>query len=355
MEWDTILIITIIILILLLFLIVYIINKNNEIIVPIITTTLPQDNNLVIFEKPKDAVTDRWYNPSIFEYDNQIYYTHRVHIGTNKSGIDYILGDFKSKIIITKETHVWNIVIPNTFKAINGFEDARPIVYKNKLYLIVNEIDQNTKYSFIFILIFKCKDLQINNNKISPTQILKCTYTHDKIRTQKNWIPFFYQQQMYMIYSFNPLTILQINLKSGITNLYSSKKHNIPKSLRGSSNIIHYNGLKYNNCFLTVAHTKYKCIYTNNFVLLNNEPPFDIIGISDEFTMEKNKLLIVNDTKRKLYNTIGFVNPIIQFVAGLLQTQNNLIITYGQTDYYSCQFVISVDDMESLIKPVHTN
>jgi len=162
-------------------------------------------------------------------------------------------------------------------------------------------------------------------------------YTDNMKRTEKNWMPFEYNNELYFEYSIQPHIILKAKLDknknpTGYCPKVYNTKTNYPKKRDfggGAPSIkIKLNGKYY---YLGIAHTRGKTssitVRKNLFYIFRAEPPFDIIWIGPEINM--------------LNITIN-----IDFATGLIVKNENksdniedytVIVSYGIED--CCGFV----------------
>ena len=306
------------------------------------------------------------YNPSIYNYNGDVIYISRLsghvyidRLNTcnkifNKYKFDKTIDNaFKIfpkhirnkcshsiiKNLTTNETkiipfniqHLKHIKISND---IMGCEDPRLFKFNNKHWVYFHYIGRDNLY---------------NKNKISkyititPLDNLNnfiYLYTDKMKRTEKNWMPFEYNNELYFEYSIQPHTILKAELDKNknpigyCKKIYETKtKYSKKRHFGGGSPSvkIKLNGTNY---YLGITHTRGKTgllglpcsttIRKNVFYLFRAEPPFDILWLSNEFNML--------DT------------PInIEFATGLIVKNNKnsdniedytVIVSYGVEDCY---------------------
>jgi hypothetical protein len=246
------------------------------------------------------------------------------------------------------------------------------------------------------------------NTTIIPEKCVKITPSLVHLQPQKNWTPFIYNNELHLIYSFNPFRIFKINPDTGsyietINKVYLTLPENSSshvcdnkflenssshvcdnkflenssshvcdnKFLENSSSRVCDNKFLENsssrvpkgfpnnirggsnailfgyNTYLTITHCKIGFIYTHQFILFNLN---GIISISPEFIIisEENEILFLNDTNKKVLNTCQNLILNTQFVSGIIEYNNNFVkITYGELDYYSKELIIKKDDIQN--------
>ena len=305
------------------------------------------------------------YNSSVFIYNNKIYNTfrlasvnfnlHKLYEHITQTGYTY-----PSKICIQSSDITSEILMPDItylkkylhltknkkYKS-TGYQDARSVVINNYLYLIITVFVESIKYSQIGIIKINCNKL--NDKYIIPDDFNLVNPSYLKDGHQKNWMPFVYNSQLYLVYSINPHKILHCDLNTynltEISNVFNNK---IPKNIRGGSNIILYNSNRFKNVYLGLGHIKRNMFYTHIFYIFNCEYPFQVIGISNEFIIGDNKLKFLKTSKEVIPNLLKYKWN-IQFVAGLCMIDSHLKIYYGQDDEYSMEFTINKNNLDSII------
>lgn len=322
-------ILKIIIIILIIYLIVYLIVKNNiKIYKSSISNLKPLEDKIhSLCQLSKDRYII--YNPSLVKDEqNNFIYTYRLQ---NKK-------DFMSDILINKDNR--NLLISSDF----NLEDPRIFIYNHQIYIYLII----TKKFFIF------NPLESLVNKQSRVGILKIPKTDKNIiklnpmiletdfalnNQEKNWMLLQDGNQNYFVYSINPFKLLKFDIDNFKCELIFEKNYNIPKNLRGGSQFI-----KYKNIYIGVVHTRYYKKYYHNFVILKEEYPFEIIGLSQKFVIGNNSNICFINKFLNLYwvKELKFFN-FIQFVSGIIydEFENVFILTYGEGDKCSKQIEIS--------------
>ena len=300
------------------------------------------------------------FNPGVFIYKNKIYNSFRLANGNFFSFYRFYKHLYPSKICIQSENLVSEIMMQDITKIskyfnitknkkykIKGYEDSRCIILNDYLYLIVSTFAESINYCQIGIIKINCNKL--NNKYIIPDDFNLVTPSYLKHGYQKNWMPFVYNSQLYLVYSINPHKILHCDLNTynltEISNVFNNK---IPKNIRGGSNIILYNSNRFKNVYLGLGHIKRNMFYTHIFYIFNCEYPFQVIGISNEFIIGDNKLKFLKTSKEVIPNLLKYKWN-IQFVAGLCMIDSHLKIYYGQDDEYSMEFTINKNNLDSII------
>lgn len=212
-----------------------------------------------------------------------------------------------------------------------GFEDPRLFRYHNNIWIIVwfrginfpfpSHVD--TKKMGHHILIFPLDP----NVKILP----KLLYYDKAKKFEKNWMPFEYNDELYIVYQLNPHTILHVDMITGICSDVYSTNHSLMNNLQNIGNgappqIILLNNNKY-YCGLAHigGHHNGNLIRKNFLYIFEAEPPFTIIAMTPVF------------------NICDTYIP-IEFGSGLLIDNTNSIIyiSYGVDDCYNSLTIIPI-------------
>lgn len=203
---------------------------------------------------------------------------------------------------------------------ITGFEDLRLLTYNNEIYGTCTAIATNPDVTNEIIL------FKINDNKINNVLRLKGYENH---KCQKNWMPFVNNNKINFLYSMDPFIILEPNMETGECKIVVNKKFDFDmKNYRGSSQLIDYD-----NGWLFIIHTvlfiNSKRKYVHRFVHMDKS--FNNIRISPLFY---------------------FIKKTIEFVAGLVEYDNKLFITYGYEDKLAYMAQINAESVKNILYPI---
>ena len=220
-------------------------------------------NNIKLYYKFLDCNHTRHYK----EINNYIIFNERF-VNKNYGRIRIKKKNEKEfKILEFKE---YDININCYF---GGVEDPRFFIFQNNTYLLMNGLDNKGFRNMYLYNIEKehfCK-LTINNFDI----------TH--IRSQKNWIPYINNNEIYFIYCLDELTVLKlIDINNGITTCIKGNPLNFNNKYNyyGSTQLIQWN---YPN-YIGFLHTrkpyysvpfifnveKLEIVYTGSQLILDN-------------------------------------------------------------------------------------
>jgi hypothetical protein len=209
----------------------------------------------------------------------------------------------------------------NLNKKYVGVEDVRLFNNNNTLYYIGSYYNQlNNK-------------VQIVSNKFDADsdfdlKIINPTFKTD-FNWEKNWVFFNNNEELYIIYKWNPLYICKIDYENNSLNLIKSIE-NLPdifNKFRGSTN-----GVLFNNKIWFIVHQQNNIFnnfksYDNNFVVFDKD--MNLLGYSNNFKFE---------------------NYLVEFCIGMdITYDNKFVITYSTLDSTSNLVVFSPEYINSLI------
>ena len=274
------------------------------------------------------------FNPSIIKYNNNTIIVSRVSTITHCKDSDIvdkpkeIENPYKNSTILdsylvewrkeTNEIKLLEFKNMNISKCINfnGFEDPRLFRFRNQIWLYFHFRGIVESICGHHLLICKLDDrnlirLNLNNMK----------------KIEKNWMPFEYNNELYIQYSFSPHTILHCNTETGECKKIYNSFFPIKKEIGGGapSILIVWKDKSY---YLGVAH--YRSPYINFFYLFRSEPPFDIIAIAERFSVS--------------------TNSNIEFCSGLIIEENIVTVSIGINDCYGSLVSFSLEEIMMSMK-----
>lgn len=220
-----------------------------------------------------------------------------------------------SSLIIT-----WYIERPDEFNVLNnytsdcnkrhslGLEDPRIFKYYNKIWIYAH-------YRGVENGTFIHKPVIFDMN--TPNKLITLKYNNMN-GFEKNWIPFVYDDNLYFEYTIHPHIILKCDTNTGnCLKVYETTFNNILKKDVGGgapAQLITYNNKSY---YLNIGHTRVhepKFIRNSFFYIFNAQPPFNVLGLTKDFTIQNND---------------------IEFATGLIVKRDKVTISVGIQDCYS--------------------
>lgn len=144
--------------------------------------------------------------------------------------------------------------------------------------------------------------------------------------TEKNWLPIHDNNKYYIIYSFEPFVVYDLNVETGELSLHINKKinHYQLSSFRGSAVPI-----KYNDGYLCTVHQVYyhkKRKYFHRLVWMSKD--FEVVKYSKMFYFDK----------------IG-----VEFNLGIALHSDGLIFTYSVDDNHATLSIIDYETVDSML------
>ena len=301
---------------------------------------LISNTNISILTKDKQM-----FNPSCFIWKKKMYIVYR------QSNHNFCKHIFHGGQIIKNSQKIRNsILIQKPDKSIvkvqyiksnkykncaEQYEDPRPIIYDDKLILVVNDPQQMKCKNKMALLILSLHTLEQNISNIIPETVVPLIYPSNRI--EKNWMPLVYHDELYFIYQINPHIVLKCDINSGnCTKIAQTQNNCIPKGLRGGTPAKQIN----KDYFITFGHFKrrifgMKQIYTTIGYLFEAKPPFSIVQVSKEFFID-------NDFEKNKFKNI------IQFASGLEIFDEKIYLTFGHNDCVSKMLVVPIANILQL-------
>jgi len=163
---------------------------------------------------------------------------------------------------------------------IEGLEDLKIVSNGKNIYGIATDWERG-KHNHPSIIIAHLN--QTGEGKYIIDKIVPTYYENDKC--QKNWAPFIMNKKLHVIYSHQPLIILELDTETGIEKVVYNKmpKYNL-EHMRGSSNPIQLKNGDWIVCVHIVTHLDTRKYYHR---ILKYSSTWDILEISDPFCFQK--------------------------------------------------------------------
>jgi predicted GH43/DUF377 family glycosyl hydrolase len=328
-----------------------------------IQTTILPDISKIIYP---DTEVYKSYNPTLFKYNNKIYTIFRLAYGEIFSikktyvGLTGQMKNYPSSICIYNGCKLKTISIPDILKLypefknikyrLTGYEDPRAVIVENKLVLLVCCFANNNKYVQMALVSIELSEIDSIFSRetkesivCSNFKLLNPSLNTDKY--QKNWTPFIYNNQLYLIYSINPWIIFHCNIYDGKVIQVTEKKFNLHNFIRGGSNCIIYDSKTFGTVYLGIAHIRRNMYYTHIFYIFKNDIDFSLYAISNEFIFTDKHIKFIN---KKIESSLKFfIN--VQFAAGLLINSNKLLISYGESNVRSKICYLDLNHIDKIL------
>lgn len=181
------------------------------------------------------------------------------------------------------------------------------------------------------VYVFFCDDY-ISENKLCYSLYMKKIFpTIEKsiplIKNchEKNWVPFFNNDGLFVVYSFSPrMIVYSVNEKGKLDMFQNSPSTLSVKNVRGGTN-----GIPYNEDILTVGHIQRRGKnYYHVFIVFEKEYPFSVKRYSKPIKFQKGK---------------------IQFATHLEKYKDFFVLSYGVDDHKSVTVKITANTIEKLL------
>ena len=144
---------------------------------------------------------------------------------------------------------------------------------------------------------------------------------------QKNWMPFNYNDKIYLIAHVNPHVVYELKDDKDSCKLHEEKWSSpwlIKEPLRGSANAVLLPDGNYLSTFHTAMKYKNKFHYDNGCYLFSGKPPFNVLKCANRTYLPAEAACEKHFRK---------ANEIVcNFPVGMIYEKNKVIISYGDND-----------------------
>lgn len=230
-----------------------------------------------------------------------------------------------------KEVPIVDYVSQNCFSQI-GPEDCRIFNWDNEYWFTGCTHDINVKCN-IGVMLGLLKNIN-NNDVIEFDKLINLAPLNDNVM-EKNWLPFIINNKLYMMYSYDPLKILEVEKDNSYKVIINEKQKFDFSQFKGSAAPI-----PFKDGYLLVIHE-------------TKEPrkfPFTIeMRYFHRFIYLDSSLRI-----KKISNRFTFKDEIIEFVCGLTldHSKQKIILGLGIWDREAYLGLLDVDYVWSLLNDI---
>jgi predicted GH43/DUF377 family glycosyl hydrolase len=276
------------------------------------------------------------FNPSLVYYQNNLLLFYRFQSRHEFfTGIGFVKLNSKFRPISRHSV----VQIPKVTDKIISFEDPRLFGWKNYLYMMHNQSCFTNTWSTS--IVFSAVDL---NGQVSQIQVpnygknLNQAVRDDaQPAFEKNWTPVIVEDEFYIIYEINPLTVLKFDpeqqtcIEVEVPDQSWSSAYQT--YLSGSTCLIPWRGSEYIGLFHTYAKNGGKRLYSMGFYTVDVKQ-WRVTNISAKpiLTAWKNKW---KDTRQNALKKI-FVKDdpsyLVVFPGGLIDCDDTWAVSYGWND-----------------------
>jgi len=223
-------------------------------------------------------------NPSILKTEDGYSVICRTVNYTQKGARDFQVYDqdgiYKSRNFLLKYDGNFNLLSQKElieesfrkkigFRNMQGLDDCRIFEWKQSLWFTCTTTDTNPTDS---VQISLCKTGDIHSKEYAPVESVLPLQGPDPYRCEKNWLPFVEEDQLYLIYQYDPFVIYVPDLKDGGCKcIYSYEPLNDFSSFRGSAGPISFNDGYLILIHEVVSMPDFQRVYLHRFVFLNRD------------------------------------------------------------------------------------
>lgn len=231
------------------------------------------------------------------------------------------------------------------YSTLNMPQDPRLFFTGDKVYVFYNDAHYMLRREMHYA------ELNINEHNVSLVNERKLNVDVEESQDQKNWSPFLFNNELYLIYKIDPHIILKLERNTGdvavaYTNAISFSSFWPLGELRGGTPAIYVAEL---NAYLTFFHSMlpyrarepkeishhrpFSRIYYTGAFLFEAQPPFKILAYTPTPLSFKDQYKHIDQ------------NHNIIFPMGLFEEEEHFIISAGIQDYKTVLFSINKKDL----------
>jgi GT2 family glycosyltransferase len=204
-------------------------------------------------------------------------------------------------------------------EAMNGLEDGRLFLWKGDLWALFSGLER-TRDGFLNTMMLS----RVDGDRLTDARVLPSP--HGQAR-EKNWMPWVVQDDLYLVYSTQPLEIYRVD-KQGLVRVNGTETKVVKTKtlVSGSSQVI-----PWGEHFLAVTHQRSRAPAASRFVqkYVMRDPDYQKKKV--HFTHQ----LILLDSHfniRSRSRPFKFETDGIEFCAGLATKGSRILISYGAMD-----------------------
>lgn len=291
------------------------------------------------------------YNPSLVYYQNNLLLFYRFQSRREFfTGIGFIKLNSKFKPV-SKHCVVQ---IPKVTEKIISFEDPRVFLWRDHLHMMHNQACFEDAWSTS--IVFNPIDLDSEVSQIQVPNYGKnfnqASIDGAKPAFEKNWTPVIVDNDFYIIYEINPLTVIRFDpeQKTCIEVEVSRKFWSSPYQtyLSGGTCLIPWRGSEYIGLFHTYVKDGEKRLYSMGFYTVDvNQWCVTNISSRPILTAWKSKW---KDARRNIFKRIFAKNDFpysVVFPAGLIDCGDTWAVSYGWND---CRSYVDIYEKAEVIE-----
>lgn len=165
----------------------------------------------------------------------------------------------------------------------------------------------------------------------------------------KNWMPFLYKEELYLISHVSPHKIYKFDLISKNCELMYENTWFSPwpirEGLRGNTNAVQLEDGNYISTFHTATWIDGRCHYDNGVYVFQGAPPFRVLRCSNK------TFLPAEDAVEPHFRKANCI--LCPFPVGMVREGSKIIISYGDNDSCVKILQISLEDLEKIMLEVY--
>jgi predicted GH43/DUF377 family glycosyl hydrolase len=259
------------------------------------------------------------FNPSIVEFGTNFLVSARQSNLINKNDGDCRIEDLEGRVIsecvlaeysrdfqkIREFSLNFGPIPKEEKRQFCGIEDIRLFDWDGKIWLIGAAVFRDSRSRKNIVK--QCL-ARLDGETLSELQNFDSPLKRD---IEKNWIPLVRNSELFFVYRFQPLGMLELQSAGQLVTI-KPLAEGTDFDIRGGTPFIRWHGV-----WLTLVHSNRmdhagKVYYTHNLLVLDDE--FDIFEISEPFFIERSG---------------------IEFATGLIASDGGVYVTYGVADRVS--------------------
>lgn len=232
----------------------------------------------------------------------------------------YDVGPLSSEYTKIQESE--SVIVPEKFPSqVEDYEDVRIVQCEGKWYGVATSREMNAATTPEMVLLHFSSGHQVIEKVV---RLRGC----EDDKCQKNWMPFVHQNQVWLVYQCEPLTILQPNLETGrveIVQKTEATKWHLGNYRGGSAGVTYKDGFLF--MIHEVVHKGKSRVYTHRFMYLrfSEDESWTVDSISQPFY---------------------FHDKSVEFVTGMTQVDDVLCIGVGVGDCQAWIHTLPMSDVD---------
>lgn len=302
----------------------------------------------IYFEKYADA-----YNPSILKVDGGFLMSFRYSPERYTKGWESFIYVVKlnENLDPISEPQVLDCRFGNPIPSQS--EDARLFSYRNKIYLIYNDNEEEVWYNYDQRRDMYMAELKQDGDSYCLERPIKLKHgkNYPGVKAEKNWVPFEWNDQLFITYTINPHEVLLPDLATGICHPIfetSSYMNWIYGPLRGSAppQLVdgEYLSFFHSSCYCKSPASKGEMVwhYFIGAYTFAANPPFELTRMTPFPLVTKG-----------FYTYLIYWKRVI-FPGGFAVSGNNIYLAYGKDDWEIWIATIDKKELFREMQKLHT-